>query len=79
MSLEEHLYENILELVKKHGPYHFTAKDAQKIKDEEMVQCVECASVESIGHLIGMANYVVQCETFYCTVEEDPLPFRQKF
>ena len=70
MSCEEHLYENILTLVQKHGAYKFTADDAQKIKDEEYVPCVEYASVEAIGHLVGMANYVVYHETMY--PEESP-------
>jgi len=65
MSSEEHLYENILTLVQMHGAYHFTAADAERIKSENMVPEVGCASVEAIGHLVGMANYVVYNETMY--------------
>ena len=72
MSCEEHLYENIIILVQKYGAYHFTAKDAQKIKDEKMVSCVECASVEAIGHLVGMANYIVYHETIWGVEEVAP-------
>ena len=72
MSNEEHLYENIITLVQKYGAYHFTKKDAQKIKDEGMVSCAEYASVEAIGHLIGMANYVVYLETIWGVTEVAP-------
>ena len=74
MSNEEHLYENILALVRKHGAYTFTAADARRIKNGKMVPCVECASVDAIGHLVGMANYVVYTETMY---PEDVNPFKE--
>ena len=72
MSNEEHLYENILTLVQKHGAYTFTPKDAQRIKDEALVPCTECASVEAIGHLVGMANYIVYHETIWGVEEVAP-------
>lgn len=74
MSNEEHLCENIIELVRKEGAYTLTEKDAERIKKENKIPCIELASVEQIKYLIRMANYVVGSEDSERYIWEETTP-----
>ena len=74
MSNEEHLCENIIELVRKEGAYTLTEKDAERLKKENKIPCIDLASVEQIVYLIRMANYVVGSENNERYIWEETTP-----